>query len=71
MATGRFLAAVATVAAVAGALFASASATSAPLHGTGMSTLTFSTILSIREADGNTLIEQLNTRRMSALSPAP
>jgi hypothetical protein len=60
MVTGRFLAAVA---AVGGALvLASLAAASPPLHGTGASTLTSSTVLSVRQADGNLMIEQLNTR---------
>jgi hypothetical protein len=60
MAVRRFLAAVGVV---AGALLlASSAAASAPLHGTGTSTLTSSTLLSVRQADGNTILEQLNTR---------
>jgi hypothetical protein len=47
---------------VAGALFATSAAASAPLHGTGASTLTSSTVLSIRQDGPNTLIEQSNTR---------
>src|SRR5262249_31681662 len=60
MGTTRFLAAVAAVAA---ALVLATSATaSAPLQGTSTSTITSSTVLSVRQADGNTIIEQLNTR---------
>jgi hypothetical protein len=60
MAVRRFLAAVGVV---AGALVLAASAAaSAPLHGTGTSTLTSSTLLSARQADGNIILEQLNTR---------
>jgi hypothetical protein len=56
----RFLAVVATV---AGALvLAAPGGASAPLQGTGASTLTSSTILAAREAGGNTIIEQLSTR---------
>jgi hypothetical protein len=62
MTRSRVLGGVATVAAVAGALFATSAAASAPLQGTGSSTLVNSTILSIRQADGNTIIEQANTR---------
>lgn len=62
MTRSRFLGGVATFATVAGALFATSAAASAPLHGTGTSTLTASTILSISQADGNIIIEQLNTR---------
>jgi hypothetical protein len=58
------LAAVASVAAAAAALVVvTSAAASAPLHGTGTSTLTFTKVLSVREAGGNTIIEQLNTRQ--------
>jgi hypothetical protein len=60
MSTSRFLAALTTVAAAL--VVVTSAAASAPLHGTGTSTLTSSTLLSIRQADGNTIIEQLNTR---------
>jgi len=60
MAASRVLAAV-TVAAGALAL-AAAAAGAPPLHGTGTSTLTSSTVVSARQADGNTIVEQLNTR---------
>jgi len=60
MATGRF---VTLVAAVAGTLaLAASAAASPPLHGTGASTQTSSTTVSVRQADGNLIIEQLNTR---------
>jgi hypothetical protein len=50
------------VVAVAGALVASSAGAGPPLHGTGTSTLVASTVVSVRQADGNTIIEQLNTR---------
>jgi hypothetical protein len=60
MATPRFLAAVV---AVIGALGLAATASAAPPHhGTGTSTLTSSTVLSARQAGGNTFVEQHNTR---------
>jgi hypothetical protein len=55
---------LAPVAVLAGALALAASATaSRPLHGTGTSTLVSTTVLSVRQADGNTIIEELNTRQ--------
>jgi hypothetical protein len=63
MTRNRFLGGVATVAAVVGVLFATAAAASAPLHGTGLSTLVSSSPpSSVREADGNTIIEQDDVR---------
>ena len=60
MAASRFLGAVAVA---AGALvLATSAAASAPRHGTGTSTLTSSTVLSARQADGNTIVEQIDTR---------
>jgi hypothetical protein len=60
MAVRRFLAAVGVA---AGALVLATSAgASAPLHGTGTSTQTSSTLLSLRQAGGDTILEQLNTR---------
>jgi hypothetical protein len=55
---------VAAVAAVAAALVVAASAgASPPLHGTGTSTLISSTVVSVRQAGGNTIIEQHNVRQ--------
>lgn len=62
MIRSRVLGGVASVVAVAGALFSGSAAAAAPLHGTGASTLTSSTILSVRQAGPDTIIEQLNTR---------
>ena len=62
MSRNRILGGVATVAAVAGALFATSAAASAPLHGTGTSTLVSTNVDSVRTADGNTIIEQDNVR---------
>jgi hypothetical protein len=65
MPTRHVLAAVASVAAAAAALAVVSSATaSAPLHGTGQSTLVGTpNITSVRQADGNTIIEQTDTRQ--------
>ena len=61
MATARFLAAVVTVT-VAAALAATTATAAPPLHGTGISTLTSSTILSVAQDGKDTIIEQHNTR---------
>lgn len=59
MATSRFF----TVAALASSLALPIPvAASAPLYGTGTSTLTNSELVSLSQADGNILIEQHNTR---------
>jgi hypothetical protein len=62
MTRSRFLVGLATVAMLVGSLFATSAAASAPLHGTGTSTLVSSTVLSVRQDGPNTVIEQLNTR---------
>jgi hypothetical protein len=63
MVTRRFLAALATVAAATGVLVGATSAVaSPPLHGTGTSTLVDTQPVSFRQAGGNIIIEQLNTR---------
>jgi hypothetical protein len=50
------------VAVVACGLFAASAAASAPLHGTGTSTLTSSVPVSVSQAGPNTIIEQNNVR---------
>jgi hypothetical protein len=62
MTTSRVLGAAAAAAAAA-ALLATSAVGSPPLHGTGTSTLTATKIVSVRQAGGNTIIEQLNTRQ--------
>jgi hypothetical protein len=63
MSRNRILGGVATAAAVAGTLFATAATASAPLHGTGLSTLVSqSPPTSVRLAGGNTIIEQDDVR---------
>jgi len=63
MVTSRSFVIAAVVAALASPFLLTTSAVaSAPLFGTGTSTLTSSVVLSAREADGNILIEQQNTR---------
>jgi hypothetical protein len=60
LATTRFVAAVASI---GGALvLAAAAAASQPLNGTGSSTQVSSTVLSVRQAGPNLIIEQMNTR---------
>ena len=61
MATLKFLVAVVGVAAVAG-LAATTAAAAPPLHGTGTSTLTSSTVLSVAQDGKDTIIEQHNMR---------
>jgi hypothetical protein len=62
MAARRLLASVAVVAGAL-ALAGSAGAAGPPLHGTGTSTLTSSTVLSFRQAGPNAFVEELNTRQ--------
>jgi hypothetical protein len=63
MVTSRSFVGVALVAALASPFLLTTSAVaSAPLSGTGTSTLTSSIVLSVRQADGNIVIEQQNTR---------
>jgi len=63
MATSRFFAVVAALAALANPLVPTLSAGgSRPLAGTGLSTETSSTVLSVRQAGPNIVIEQQNVR---------
>jgi hypothetical protein len=59
MPTGRFLALAAIV---AGPLVLAAPAAAGAHHGTGQSTLTSSTTLSVAQVGGRTIIDQLNMR---------